>query len=121
SIAGQLNDRSVAEVNVASGAYDVRYGNALSGVVEVKLKDGGDKLAGGFTSSSGTYGGRGFQTVIGGPDPLFGRLYHALGGKGTMASIIDLTGSLYETRFLAHPGDDWLGGMFDGRSRERPA
>ena len=37
STAGQLNARSVAEVNVATGAYDVRYGNALSGVVEVKL------------------------------------------------------------------------------------
>ncbi|MBI1799343.1 MAG: TonB-dependent receptor [Candidatus Eisenbacteria bacterium] len=29
STAGQLNARSVSEVNVATGAYDVRYGNAL--------------------------------------------------------------------------------------------
>ena len=36
STAGQLNARSVAEVNVATGAFDVRYGNALSGVVEVR-------------------------------------------------------------------------------------
>ena len=46
STAGQLNARSVAEVNVATGAYDVRYGNALSGVVEIKLKEGGDKSHG---------------------------------------------------------------------------
>lgn len=39
STAGQLNARSVAEVNVATGAYDVRYGNALSGVVEITLKE----------------------------------------------------------------------------------
>jgi len=38
--AGQLNARSVAEVNVATGAYDVRFGNALSGVVEIRLKEG---------------------------------------------------------------------------------
>jgi len=36
STAGQLNARSVSEVNVATGAFDVRYGNALSGVVEIK-------------------------------------------------------------------------------------
>ena len=30
STAGQLNARSVSEVNVATGAFDVRYGNALS-------------------------------------------------------------------------------------------
>src|SRR3989442_4273551 len=43
STAGQLNARSVAEVNVATGAYDVRYGNALSGVVEITLKEGGEQ------------------------------------------------------------------------------
>ena len=50
STAGQLNARSVAEVNVATGAYDVRFGNALSGVVEIKLKEGGDKLHGEISS-----------------------------------------------------------------------
>ena len=49
STAGQLNARSVAEVNVATGAFDVRYGNALSGVVEIRLKEGGEKLAAGLT------------------------------------------------------------------------
>lgn len=39
STAGQLNARSVAEVNVTTGAFDVRYGNALSGIVEIRLKD----------------------------------------------------------------------------------
>ena len=61
STAGQLNARSVAEVNVATGAYDVRYGNALSGVVEIKLKEGGDKFAGGITTPAGSYGGRALQ------------------------------------------------------------
>src|SRR5207249_1179948 len=78
STAGQLNARSVAEVNVATGAYDVRYGNALSGVVEVRLKDGGDKFAGGLTLTSGTFGGRAFQAVVGGPDPVVGPLLHLL-------------------------------------------
>src|SRR5690242_1775784 len=70
STAGQLNARSVAEVNVATGAYDVRYGNALSGVVEVKLREGGERLGGGFTTSGGSWGGRAFQGVVSGPDPV---------------------------------------------------
>ena len=88
STAGQLNARSVAEVNVATGAFDVRYGNALSGVVEIKLKEGSDRLGGGITTSAGSYGGRGYQLVVSGPlrrDKLFG--------------ILDVSGSLLETRF----------------------
>src|SRR5439155_2754330 len=71
STAGKLNARSVSEVNVATGAYDVKYGNALSGVVDVKLKEGGDQFAGGVTLQNGTWGGRSFQVVAGGPDPVF--------------------------------------------------
>ena len=68
STAGQLNARSVGEVNVATGAFDVRYGNALSGVVEIKLKEGGEDFSGGITTSAGSFGGRAWQLVMGGPD-----------------------------------------------------
>jgi hypothetical protein len=101
STAGQLNARSVAEVNVATGAYDVRYGNALSGVVEVTLKEGGDKFSAGLTTSSGTYGARSFQGVLGGPDPVLGSLFKLVRLPGTVSSIVDLSGTLYETRFRA--------------------
>ena len=99
STAGALNARSVAEVNVATGAYDVRYGNALSGVVEVKLRDGGEKFTGGLTLGAGSYGERDFQGVFGGPDPVFGPLMKALGASGTVSSILDFSGSNYATRF----------------------
>ena len=58
STAGQLNARSVAEVNVTTGAFDVRYGNALSGVVDIRLKEGTEKTQFGITTSTGSYGGR---------------------------------------------------------------
>ncbi|HKQ58522.1 MAG TPA: TonB-dependent receptor [Candidatus Eisenbacteria bacterium] len=93
STAGQLNARSVAEVNVATGAYDVRYGNALSGVVEVKLKEGGDTFSGGITSTAGAYGGRGLQVTMGGPlkvSPM---------GRGTMNWFIDVSTDHTSTRF----------------------
>jgi outer membrane receptor protein involved in Fe transport len=107
STAGQLNARSVAEVNVATGAYDVRYGNALSGVVEIKLKEGGDKASAGITLTSGSYGGRNVQAVIGGPDPLFGTLFRAFHLPGTVSGVLDVSGSLYETRFLTPGGSSW--------------
>ena len=104
STAGQLNARSVAEVNVATGAYDVRYGNALSGVVEVKLKEGGDKPTAGLTLTTGSYGTRNFQAVVGGPDPVFGPVTRFFHLPGTVAGLLDVSGSLYETRYLSSSG-----------------
>ena len=101
STAGQLNARSVSEVNVATGAFDVRYGNALSGVVEIKLKEGTDKYETGITTAAGSYGGRMWQIVTSGPDPLWSPMLRLVGLKlpGTFTSIVDLSGSLAETRF----------------------
>jgi len=101
STAGQLNARSVSEVNVATGAFDVRYGNALSGVVEIQLKEGTDKFETGITSAAGSYGGRMMQLVTGGPDPLWTPALRKLGLKlpGTVTTIVDVSGSLSETRF----------------------
>ena len=101
STAGQLNARSVSEVNVATGAYDVRYGNALSGVIEIRLKEGTDKTQLGITTSAGSYGGRSWQVLASGPDPIWSRGLRAIGIRlpGTMTSVLDLSGSLFETRF----------------------
>ena len=112
STAGQLNARSVSEVNVATGAYDVRFGNALSGVVEIKLKEGTERFEAGLTTSAGSYGGRTWQLVTSGPDPVFGPLFHSLHVPGTVSGVLDLSGSMLETRFC------YLGqgssGFFDG-------
>src|SRR5262245_55123224 len=58
STAGQVNARSVSEVNVTTGAFDVRYGNALSGIVDIRLKEGTERTQLGLTTSAGSYGGR---------------------------------------------------------------
>ncbi|HYM80167.1 MAG TPA: TonB-dependent receptor [Candidatus Limnocylindria bacterium] len=101
STAGQLNARSVAEINVATGAYDVRYGNALSGVVEVKLKEGTDRFEGGLTTTAGSFGGRAVQAVIGGPDPVWKPLLGVVGVNlpGTVSSILDISANFLATRF----------------------
>jgi len=101
STAGQLNARSVAEVNVATGAYDVRYGNALSGVVEIKLKEGTDQRQTGLTTATGSAGGRMAQFVSSGPDRVFGPLFKLLHvpAASSVTSVFDLSGSLSETRY----------------------
>lgn len=97
STAGQLNARSVAEINVATGAYDVRYGNALSGVVEVKLKEGGDHFEAGLTTTSGSYGGRSVQFVVGGPSPFLSTM--GIQALGKFSSLVDISGTVFATRF----------------------
>jgi Carboxypeptidase regulatory-like domain/TonB-dependent Receptor Plug Domain len=116
STAGQLSARSVAEVNVATGAYDVRYGNALSGVVEIKLKEGAEKFEGGLTSSAGSYGGRATQLVLSGPDPVWRPLLTRLGLKpaGTVSTVLDVSGSFYATRYgYLGEGGSFLNHLFD--------
>ena len=101
STVGQLNARSVSEVNVATGAFDVRFGDALSGVVEVKLKEPTETFHTGITTSGSSYGGRAWQVVVSGRDPLFGPLLHVVGLRpsGTLSSILDVSSSLYDSRF----------------------
>jgi hypothetical protein len=101
STAGQINARSVSEVNVATGAYDVRYGNALSGVVEIKLKEGSDKQQIGVTTGTGSYGGRMWQVVQSGPDRVWTPALRLLGVKlpGTVTSVLDVSNALSETRY----------------------
>src|SRR5262249_60863095 len=69
STAGQMNARSVSEVNVTTGAFDVRYGNALAGIVEIRLKEGTEKTQLGITTSTSGYGGRAPQTRPPPPPP----------------------------------------------------
>ncbi len=91
--AGRLNARSVAEVNVATGAYDVRYGNALSGVVEVRLKEGGDEFEGGVTTAGASYGGRSVQVTMGGPFGI------SPAGAGPISWFLDLSADQFSTLF----------------------
>ncbi len=101
STAGQLNARSVGEINVNTGGYDVKFGNALSGVIDIHLKEGSEKFQTGVTTATGSYGGRMWQVVTSGRDPVWTPLLRVFGIKlpGTLTSIVDVSGSLYETRY----------------------
>src|SRR5260221_446145 len=87
------------------GTYDVRAqflgykADSRPGGVEIKFKEGGAAFPAGLTSSSGRYGGRALQVVVGGPDPALGRLLRLVGLPGTVSSLLDISGSGFETRF----------------------
>jgi outer membrane receptor protein involved in Fe transport len=98
STAGNIRARSVAEVNVITGGFDAQYGQALSGVVDVKLKEGGDRYSGGVSVEGGTYSTRFFNGQIGGPDWFVGGL-KALGVNipGTASFIFDASADFTNT------------------------
>ena len=45
-----LSKDAVEELSLVTGGFNAEYGQAMSGIVEVKTKDGGDRL-GGSTSA----------------------------------------------------------------------
>lgn len=126
-----VSSRSLAEVNIITGGFDARFGQALAGVIEAKTKEGGERLQGWF----------GYQTdrllsdeqvdlwelELGGPAPLLDRVLRPLGARdqrrpnfylslgvdlknGYLPGIDDLPGdrhlrSSYQERFFGLDGE----------------
>ncbi|MBA4313393.1 MAG: hypothetical protein C0417_12285 [Chlorobiaceae bacterium] len=51
----EVGTNVIQEVQVISGAFNAEYGQAMSGVVNIVTRDGGDALSGTFTTYSGSY------------------------------------------------------------------
>ncbi|MCZ6671330.1 MAG: TonB-dependent receptor, partial [Verrucomicrobia bacterium] len=54
-IAVEVENSSVQELQVISGTFNAEYGRAMSGVVNIVTKVGGDKISGSVTAYSGDY------------------------------------------------------------------
>ena len=92
STAGSINARSVAEVNVIASGFSARYGQALSGIVDVRLKDGSQTFQGGFSAQGGSWFTQYYNGVISGPDWLQGGLSKlGIHLPGEAAFLIDLS------------------------------
>ena len=84
---GQANiaNLAVAGTDVLSGGFDAEYGNALSGVVSVSTKEGGDRLSGEVRWDTDRYGDPTktfndydrFTFGFGGPTPIKNLTYFA--------------------------------------------
>ena len=122
----QLSKDAVQEVEVITGGYNAEYGQATSGVVNVTLKEGGQKYEGGVGIKSDhlNFGGLNFQgfktdvyeVSLSGPEPLTSSLLPALNlaVPGTITFFGNLTTgfsngftkhaptSLYSSSFYGH-------------------
>lgn len=50
-----VNTNSIQELQVVTGAYNAEYGQAMSGIVNIATKSGGNKFHGMFTTYTGSY------------------------------------------------------------------
>ncbi|MGC8652866.1 MAG: TonB-dependent receptor [Candidatus Kryptoniota bacterium] len=50
-----VNKNSIQEMQLVTGAFNAEYGQAMSGIVNIATKTGGNKFSGSFTAYSGGY------------------------------------------------------------------
>ena len=55
SLAVGLSNKALEEMKLVSGAFNAEYGNAMSGIVNVKVKDGGKDYRGSLSYYAGDY------------------------------------------------------------------
>ena len=54
-LAINVSNKALEELRVVSGAFNAEYGNAMSGIVNIQIKEGGDKLSGSLSAYTGDY------------------------------------------------------------------
>ncbi len=84
----QLSANAIEEVEVITGGFNAEYGQATSGIVNVKTKEGGERYSGYVSYKTDNLGNRGsfnnFNTDIlefdlGGPEPITSTILPKLG------------------------------------------
>ena len=89
-----VNPNAISELEFISGGFNAEYGQAMSGIIDVKLKEGDDKYEGSLTYKSDHLGSwlTGFNSdiaefTLGGLEPMTGYILQSLG--------LDIPGELY--------------------------
>ncbi len=84
----QLSTNAIKEVEVITGGINAEYGQATSGVVNVKTKEGGDTYSGyisyktdniGSKSSPHVFNNKALEIDLGGPEPITSSILPLLG------------------------------------------
>ncbi len=135
----KLSSNAVEEVEVITGVFNPEYGNAMSGVVDIRTKEGGRKYSGTIDYkldhwNTGVDGlnRNGFNTdviefTLGGPEPVSQKILPQLGLKlpGTISFFVNgyakfnnthlpISDSVYSsvvggTRYAPRGDNDWSG------------
>jgi outer membrane receptor protein involved in Fe transport len=83
----QVSTLAVESTSMVTGGLDAKYGNALSGVVNITTKEGGEKFGGGVRFLTDDFGRQDktftnydrFEYGFGGPSPIKGLTYYMAG------------------------------------------
>ncbi len=84
----QLSANSIEEVEVITGGFNAEYGQATSGIVNVKTKEGGENYSGFLSYKTDNIGNKNsphifntdiFEADLGGPEPITSYLLPKLG------------------------------------------
>ncbi len=103
----QINNDAIQELNLLSGTYNAEYGNALSGIVNIVTRDGGDSQSGNIEYRSSQFGINRFNTLeesrlngsLGGP-LFFKKLkYFVTGEQSHKGSYLPFGYTLNKTLF----------------------
>ncbi len=108
-----LSADAIQELEVITGGFNAEYGEAMSGLVNVETKEGGERYSGSFSVKSDNLAGypKGHQNTgnmefsLGGPEPLLSKISGFGGGKlipGELSFFINGYGYATDT-YLPHP------------------
>ncbi len=83
----EVSSLAVDNMSMVTGGLDAKYGNALSGVVNITTKEGGERFGGGFRFLTDDFGRQDktftnydrFEYGLGGPTPMKGLTYYFAG------------------------------------------
>lgn len=100
----QLSADVVEEIEVITGGYNAEYGQATSGVVNVSLKEGGERYRGGLvyktdkvSTSKGflnSFNSESYEFTLSGPEPVTGFLFPLISKSlGQVTFFTSLVGS----------------------------
>jgi outer membrane receptor protein involved in Fe transport len=102
-----LSAESIKELEVITGGFNAEYGQAMSGLVNVETKEGGDHWSGSFSAKTDNLGGLPYnhqntnnvEFSLGGPDPLTGMLLPEVGVEipGKSSLFVNAYGLITDT------------------------
>jgi len=79
-IQSALSPKAIQEIDVISGGFEAEFNDALSGVVQVTMKEGDPRRYKSFVNyQRGSFDTDVFDFQLGGPEPILGKLLPAIG------------------------------------------
>jgi outer membrane receptor protein involved in Fe transport len=102
-----VNPTAIKELKVVTGGFNAEYGQAMSGVIDVVTKDGGDRFSGSFRFTSDNLAGSAFNSSntqivefdLGGPELLINYVLPLFGIKlpGLLSFFVSGYGNISDT------------------------